>query len=61
MCNFYNATLYAAYNNCPQELSKNKTFGLVALGDTLVSGVRVWNGTEVVWNVTHWNETKSGF
>lgn len=45
MCNFFNATLYAAYRDCPQELSKNKTFELVALSDTIVSGAKIWNGT----------------
>jgi hypothetical protein len=45
MCNFYNATLYAAYSNCSQELSKEKTLGLVALGETVVSGAEKWNGT----------------
>jgi hypothetical protein len=45
MCNFYNATLYAAYVNCSQGLSKQKTLGLVALGDTIVKGPNKWNGT----------------
>lgn len=45
MCNFFNATLYAAYAGCPQELSKAKTLALVARNDTVVRGVRVWNGT----------------
>lgn len=30
MCNFFNATLYTDYLGCPQELSKLKTFGVVA-------------------------------
>jgi hypothetical protein len=46
MCNFYNATLYATYSNCSQELSKNKTLALVASGDTIVRGPQKWNGTE---------------
>jgi hypothetical protein len=45
MCNFFNATLYAAYGNCSQELSKQKTLGMVALGDTIVKGPEKWNGT----------------
>jgi hypothetical protein len=64
MCNFFNATLYAAYTGCPQELSKNKTMGLVAMGDTVVSGVRMWNGTVGGgWsgdNVTVVNDTVDG-
>jgi hypothetical protein len=46
MCNFYNATLYATYSNCSQELSKNKTLALVASSDTIVRGPKKWNGTE---------------
>ncbi|KAH6621731.1 hypothetical protein C7974DRAFT_314852 [Boeremia exigua] len=30
MCNFFNATLYADYRRCPQELSKKKTYGIIA-------------------------------
>jgi hypothetical protein len=29
MCNFFNATLYADYDHCPQRLSKWKTYGIV--------------------------------
>ncbi|KAH3973569.1 hypothetical protein HBH69_224250 [Parastagonospora nodorum] len=54
MCNFFNATLYAAYTGCPQELSKAKTLALVARNDTIVRGVSLWNGTVGGWNGTHW-------
>jgi hypothetical protein len=29
MCNFFNATLYAGYDHCPQKLSKWKTYAIV--------------------------------
>jgi hypothetical protein len=29
MCTFFNATLYASYSGCPQELSKEKTYALI--------------------------------
>jgi hypothetical protein len=30
MCNFFNATLYDAYEECPQELSEEKTYSILA-------------------------------
>ena len=29
MCNFFNATIYADYRKCGQELSRKKTFGII--------------------------------
>ena len=29
MCNFFNATIYSDYHGCKQELSREKTFGIV--------------------------------
>ncbi|KAF2032732.1 hypothetical protein EK21DRAFT_60539 [Setomelanomma holmii] len=37
MCNFFNATLYADYRRCPQELSKRKTFEIVRSEEVIVS------------------------
>ncbi|KAH7128467.1 hypothetical protein B0J11DRAFT_578673 [Dendryphion nanum] len=37
LCNFFNATLYAAYTGCPQPLSKKKTYGIVASEEVIIT------------------------
>jgi hypothetical protein len=36
MCNFFNATLYWDYEECPQKLSKGKTYDIVRSEEVVV-------------------------
>jgi hypothetical protein len=37
MCNFFNATVYAAYENCSQTLSPEVTNCVIAKHDTIIT------------------------
>lgn len=37
MCNFYNATLYQDFRNCPQRLSERVTYEIIVNEDIVVS------------------------
>lgn len=37
MCNFYNATLYQDFENCPQRTSEAITYGIIMNEDIVVS------------------------